>query len=522
MFIPSKTVAQLLVDAVRASPPPREPGEAPYRPDAHSRHAPLPDEEIRLEEVQQATGERVERLLGMLGRSYGATNPGMMLGVVAGGNAFTPEMASQVAERLGLDPEDPKARATLQALAAELFEWAKAQPQEAARFGLSENTERGAKTGEMTLTARAPRPVLQAQQRSRDTLGAAEIGILHISDTHFHHRKNTIGCTDILSDLYEAKEIDKVLKILGSKADFLSGHDEAVAEAVASFAWANRDQFHVIVVSGDLATKGDAEDLQMARDFIYGAPAKRQAYRSAAGSHTLQAAGKPIRVIPGNHDRFGRWPYAPGACHFDEVFGEVKDQGMPVWQRKKRVQELWKDGPEGASLVVLLGADLTLRPDDKMLADEGHFGVGYLGRGCVTKGDVDLLMEQTKKARRDNPGCAVFWVMHFRPGLAESKYLSLCGDVDYLRDKAADAKVAGVKGILCGHTHKEEAKPDNFNGLSVYCCGTSAECYAPDGNWLNLITVKVDRQKRTSEVVGFKRFKFCDNARGFLPHEECP
>jgi hypothetical protein len=128
-----------------------------YRPDAHSKNAPLAGEEIKPEDVQQAVGEKVERLLGMLSRFHGVTNPGKKLGIVTGGQSFTAEMAPQVAARLGLAPEDPAAQATLQAIAAELYEWAKTQPKEAGRFGLKVNASKG----ELILVCRAPQPVLK-------------------------------------------------------------------------------------------------------------------------------------------------------------------------------------------------------------------------------------------------------------------------------------------------------------------------------------------------------------------------
>jgi hypothetical protein len=125
---------------------------------------------------------------------------------------------------------------------------------------------------------------------------------------------------------------------------------------------------------------------------------------------------------------------------------------------------------------------------------------------------VDALTDQSERTRKDNPGCAVFWVIHFKPGLAGDLPLRLCGD-DILGAAAAAAKEAGVAGLLCGHTHEKSDQVD-FNGLPVYLCGTSAQFHAEEGNYINVITVDVDKANGTCDV-DFKAFVF-DNAQGYV------
>ncbi len=339
------------------------------------------------------------------------------------------------------------------------------------------------------------------------------VTILHVSDTHFHWREGTTGLPENLELLVSGK-------IRWGGLDFVSSHSLTVADAVAYFAYVNREIIDVIVVSGDLATTGDRGDLMIAREFIDGVPAPDQAYWTSRFP-TLRGAGKPIVVIPGNHDRYGsvwatpRWnwsgwknwsvvnidrPYESGAGIFDDVFGSF-------WNAGQGVQELWRDASDGAS-VVLIGADFTLPPRDA--ANQPPFG--YLGRGRTSQSLIDELIAKTNSARETHPGCAVFWVIHFKPGLPADHVLLLCDD-NLLLDAAATAKDAGVVGVLCGHTHEKSAMSD-VGGLPLYLCGTSAQCRASEGNYINLINADVDKEKGTCKVaVEFYAF---DNADGFV------
>jgi predicted phosphodiesterase len=339
------------------------------------------------------------------------------------------------------------------------------------------------------------------------------VTILHVSDTHFHYREGTTGLPENLGLLVGGQ-------IRWGGLDFVSSHSLTVADAVAYFAYVNRDAIDVIVVSGDLATTGDRRDLLIAREFIDGVPAPGRGYWTERFP-TLRAAGKPVVVIPGNHDRFGpvwsspRWnwpswrdwsvvkvdrPYESGATIFDDVFGDF-------WRAGRGVQELWRDAAEQPS-VVLLAADFTLPARDA--ADQAPFG--YLGRGRIAQEQIDALVDQTNHVREESPGCAVFWVIHFKPGLAADNVLLLCDD-DLLGLKAAEARESGVAGLLCGHTHEQSATAD-FDGLPLYLCGTSAQCRASAGNYVNVLTADVDKANGTCKVA-MKPFVF-DNAQGFI------
>src|SRR5262249_32409566 len=84
---------------------------------------------------------------------------------------------------------------------------------------------------------------------------------------------------------------------------------------------------------------------------------------------TLRSLGKPVALLPGNHDRYGPLlslpPYPPGNPAFDGVFGGS-------WQAGQGAQALWSRTKGGMTLV-LLGADFTLRAGDWGPCPSGSF-----------------------------------------------------------------------------------------------------------------------------------------------------
>jgi len=250
---------------------------------------------------------------------------------------------------------------------------------------------------------------------------------------------------------------------------------------MAAFAFQYRDCYDAIVLSGDLATTGAADDLSAVIQFMEGVPVHGD-YQTAEGQPTLLAARKPILIIPGNHDRFGAAlaMYPPGAVVFDHILGAY-------WNAGQGAQELWTCR-KAESTLVILGADLTLRPGE---IGEGPWG--YLAQGRAYRDTLTRLRDITESARRRDPLAIVVWVIHFDPTVEDGAHALL--DSHHFREAVEQQQVPTV---LCGHVHYNYSTP--FATANLYVCGTTTQHYAPWGNRLNLIEIDVSEASNSATI----------------------
>ncbi len=299
--------------------------------------------------------------------------------------------------------------------------------------------------------------------------------ILHASDLHFASVPHQIGIPDLLQAWQRG--------IHGAWAP-VSSQGTIYADAFAAFAYANRTGFDVLVVSGDLATTGGLKNLQTALAFL-GQPVV-SGYLNARGQPTLQAPGKPIVVIPGNHDRYLAF-HLPGGTRFDRVF-----EGY--WHAGQGAQQLWVR-QRGGETLVLLGADLSLRRHDM-----GSHPLGFLGRGRAYRKCLRQLSLLTQQVRTEYRGCAVLWVIHFEP--AASNHLLQLLDEHHL---AAAIQQQPPDAILCGHTHRSNTAKV-FCGIPVFVCGTTTQHASTHGNTLHALDVNL--QSGLSPQFSCKVFRY--------------
>jgi predicted phosphodiesterase len=286
--------------------------------------------------------------------------------------------------------------------------------------------------------------------------------ILHASDLHFATVPHQIGIPDLLPAMQQG--------LSGTWAP-VSSQGTIYVDALAAFVYANRSGFDVLVVSGDLATTGGLRNLQSALAFL-DRPAV-SGYFNAQSQPTLQAAGKPIVLIPGNHDCYRPFHF-PGGRHFDSVFSAY-------WGAGQGAQLLWVRQRSGETLV-LLGVDLTLHRHDM---GSQHLPLGFLGRGRAYRKRLKELCSLTHQSRRQYPGCAILWVIHFEPE-AQNPWLRLL-DERYL---AAALQQEPADAILCGHTH-ESSPAKLFGSVPVFVCGTTTQHASVHGNSLLALDVTV-------------------------------
>jgi predicted phosphodiesterase len=309
--------------------------------------------------------------------------------------------------------------------------------------------------------------------------------LLQLSDLHFFRTPRAVGLPDSL-------------QLIGTDQfggfSSVSGHDPDIAEAAARFAWANRDGYDAIVITGDLATTGDPADLRLAHAFIQSLP------QDDSDGQPL-----PVAVIPGNHDRFvdSLFPtvFPPGANAFDQIYAHL-------WRAGQGVQLLHTVKRQGRELV-LLGADFCLRPGDTN-PRENLIDVPFdhLGRGKVYLPVIRELVTQTKLVRERDPEALIVWAIHFEPK-AQEKVLEL------VREELLQSAIetSPPTAILCGHTHRK-SRVKRFAGADVVCCGTTTQYYTRDGYFLNIVELEA-HPGQLPEVL-LRGFQFDENVHEFV------
>ena len=157
-----------------------------------------------------------------------------------------------------------------------------------------------------------------------------------------------------------------------------------------------------IIFTGDLATTGMAEDLNVARNFISASP-MGQGFVSATRFPTLNASQLPIFLMPGNHDRYVDDNGTPNCRRFDHEFAEYMpnvDDDIGYWIAEK----------ENCQIAFLL-ADFCLQA----ATDASDRHVTVLGQGRVYDDVLQSLVDKTDQLKTERNLAGLIWVIHFAP-----------------------------------------------------------------------------------------------------------
>lgn len=258
----------------------------------------------------------------------------------------------------------------------------------------------------------------------------------------------------------------------------LISHNPSAVGAFARFAFANRHSFDALVITGDLATTGNAWDLRAAYRLCSAAPAHQGVYLTSAGEPTLShwARAGHLDILPGNHDRYRSRANLcrPGGVTFDAIFNPP--QGRVFWSAGQGV------APgiairRGNAVVHVVKADFALHRGDN---GRRHYWLpGWLGQGRVYRAVLDRLVATTDQIRiqiRQSGWIPItLWAIHFDPSSTDATLQLL--DWKLFAD-AADAVPVGA--VLCGHTHETKIKPLSPS-TTAFACGTTAQAALAHG-----------------------------------------
>jgi 3',5'-cyclic AMP phosphodiesterase CpdA len=301
----------------------------------------------------------------------------------------------------------------------------------------------------------------------------AYIRLLHLSDLHFSFEPRRLDALSRIRQGFKEAQVLRVLFRLRHNGLF-SSHDRDLARAIAEFAYLNRSLLDGIIITGDLATTGLGEDLNVALSFLNSPPAA--GVTSAQGTPTLAASRLSVFLLPGNHDRYATELGGSGGTDFDDLFTEY-------WESGSRVQAVIIESD--AEKLGVIAADFTL-------TQASHADVPYvrhLGQGRVYPEVLQILEQTTDELRNEYPGIGIVWAVHFPPNApGQSDWLGLINS----RRLVALAKRQGVNHILAGHIHTDltylaSTKPT----LSIYCAHSGCSVSSDGGNGFQILEIEV-------------------------------
>ena len=336
------------------------------------------------------------------------------------------------------------------------------------------------------------------------------VSILHASDLHIAEAEYLISPADELTP--------GNLRYAVRKWAWASSWDSAVFKAFADLTLelAEDGEIDGVILTGDIATTGAIGDLGRAHDVLYGpwdGVEKSMGRNRLPTLGALGESGVPLLILPGNHDGYAKrirrkrpW-YSVGDDTFDSAFG-VEWTG-PVMKYAPIVGE--------DVVVQVIGVDCRLRSrKDK----EGHAMFSAMGQGRVYDDTLRLLEEITSDVRREHTGwrkLVLVWAVHFPPCYPGGGIKLKLVDGEKL---VAAAHRLGVAAVLSGHTHEQVKYNHPDMGCDVYCCGTTAQHWAPEGNYCQLISF--DAGPGGSVEITLEVFRYdasTGGAAGFVPME---
>jgi 3',5'-cyclic AMP phosphodiesterase CpdA len=110
----------------------------------------------------------------------------------------------------------------------------------------------------------------------------------------------------------------------------VSSYDVTVLQRFTDFVYQQvaRGSLDAVILTGDIATTGDPEELEKALEFFEAPPDYRLGTQTFEQEPTLAGVPIPIFLLPGNHDRYRTGPgyapggvgYGPGGQQFDRIF----------------------------------------------------------------------------------------------------------------------------------------------------------------------------------------------------------
>lgn len=224
---------------------------------------------------------------------------------------------------------------------------------------------------------------------------------------------------------------------------------------------ATEDHLDGLLVTGDIADSGDVEDLALSKKTMFPDGYMNEPWLGSHGLPSFNILRKPIAFLPGNHDKYKDFFYAPGSTKFDNYFSNY-------WKGGSTGISSWLIPNNDDAKLKVVCVDFSLKKWHDVLPNQ------WIGCGKVYRDRLRALTRETKKAQ--DAGLPVIWALHFAPDTDSSiRY----GNINPLlklynsRDLIAEAQVLNIFHLFCGHIHYAKPyKVGRNHRVCVYASGT--------------------------------------------------
>jgi len=258
---------------------------------------------------------------------------------------------------------------------------------------------------------------------------------------------------------------------------------------IARYAYKYRDNIDCILISGDLADIGGYDgDTRAALSFVSSPSTHNDVpwLIHKQGAPTLATNDLPVRLLPGNHDRYKSSKRFPGSKLFDKHFGKYWNDTNGISYNQETIKK-------GGESIIVLCADFSLRSEW-----DGGSPIGFFGKGRVYNDQLETLKETVNNIKKDAPSSAILLGVHFAPesdkvlsGINQ-RNLKLINDSGLLTATVQH----GINFLFCGHTHKSIFYKSKHNPcLEIHCCGTSSCLSKKEDTTFHLLDLYVENSK---------------------------
>lgn len=360
----------------------------------------------------------------------------------------------------------------------------------------------------------------------------AIFNIVQISDFHL--------CTepDWLTPYDEGSILDRVAAaydtLLGKRSTrgrvlplaYPSSFDSDVAIGLLKHLRPKIDSLDAIIVSGDVATTGRVEDLEVAKDFLNGVLPPTLLLNpwvelEGVKPSLLADPKKCVITLPGNHDRYDGITARPGLRNFEKIFGSLWDMERqhahqpPGTSNRIRVATIKKED----CLLILCFGDCSLNSMQEAQGAFAHFGQGIASDQVVK--DLEKATRGAKERAKDlGLTSCVAWIIHFPPHFPE-----INPDLKLINEDSLVymAEACGIDLLLSGHTHETLSyrATGKHRGIPVYCCGATTGLSNHQSYSYNELQIEVESRGVKTKATQYI-WSYSEDHLTFVPQPQFP